>query len=47
MNLIHAGAVLTAPDAAEIGRVGPDEARREVARQHHAWQQAIVKGVAK
>ena len=47
MNLIHAGAVLAAPDADAIGRVGPDEARREVARQHQAWQQAILKGGVK
>ena len=47
MNLIHAGAVLAAPDADAIGRVGPDEARREVARQHQAWQRAILKGGVK
>ncbi len=47
MNLIHVDAVLTAPDADEIGRVSPDEARREVARHHQAWEKAILKGAAK
>lgn len=47
MNLIRAGEVLTAPETAEIGRFSPDEARREVARQHQAWEKAILKGAAK
>ena len=47
MNLIHVGALLMAPAAEEIGRVTPDEARREVARQHQAWEKAILKGAVK
>lgn len=44
MNLIRAGEVLTAPDVAQLGRFSPDEARREVARQHQSWQKAILEG---
>jgi len=47
MNLIRAGAVLTSPYADEIGRVSPDEARREVARHRQAWEKAVLKGAVK